>query len=196
MSIISTAANAYFTYRFLRILTQRWEDMDAYKLGIIDDEGNILKKTRQLRTKEEKDAYTIFHRLVFNLKKLLERLPLGRTRIASYAAAMFLLREYTALSDEQFHVLFDKLDREIDLDELMVESSYVMPDGSLMPGTYSLLDDLPSPTTGELIALAGTKVQIDESTELAGQILGHNIYKVLHLDTKESIYVSPANISR
>jgi hypothetical protein len=195
MSIITTAASAFFTYRFLRILTQRWEDMDAYKLGIIDENGNILKKTRQLRTAEEKSAYTIFHRLVFNLKKLLEKVPLGRTRIASYAAAMFLLREHTEMTEEQLQSVFDQLD--IDLGDLeLSESVYINEDQSLMPGTYYLKEDMMSPRTGELVALKGSKIQVNEFTQPAGSIFGCNVYKVNHLDTKESIYVTYENITR
>ena len=195
MSIISTAANAYFTYKFLRVLTTPWEKMEAYELGIIDENGNVLKKTRQLRTADEKKAYTIFHRLAFNLKKILEKVPLGRTRIASYAAALFLLREHTEMTDEQLQAVFDKIDREIELPELS-ESIYIQQDKKLMPGTYYLKEDLASPRTGELIALRGSKVQVNEFAEPVGELLGHNIYKATHLDSKEDVYITYENITR
>jgi hypothetical protein len=195
MSIISTAANAYFTYKFLRILTTPWEKMEAYELGIIDENGNILKKTRQLSTAKERNAYTIFHRLAFNLKKILEKVPLGRTRLASYAAALFLLREQTDMTEEQLQSIFDKLELEIDPLELS-ESVYIQEDQSLMPGTYYLKEDIASSKTGELIALKGTKVQINEFAQPVGNVFGYNIYKVLHLDTKENVYITYENITR
>ena len=195
MSVVSTAANAYFTYKFLRILTTPWEKMEAYELGIIDENGKILKRTRQLATARERKAYTIFHRLAFNLKKVLEKVPLGRTRIASYAAALFLLREHTEMTDDQLQAVFDKLDLEIEPPELS-ESIYTQKDNSLMPGTYYLKEDLASPRTGELIALKGSKVQVNESNEPVGELLGYNIYKATHLDSKEDVYITYENITR
>lgn len=65
--------------------------MDAFRLGLIDKDGKAIRKPR---TTEEKSAFTSFHRLVFNLKRLLSQIPLGRTRIASYAAALYLLKEH------------------------------------------------------------------------------------------------------
>jgi hypothetical protein len=87
-----------YTYRFLKILTTKWEDMDAFKLGIIDEKGKLLRKSRELKTTEEKDSYTYFHRIVFNMKRLLNKLPGGETKIASYASALFLIREERGIS--------------------------------------------------------------------------------------------------
>ena len=98
MGVISGAANLYFIYRFLRILTTAWEDSDAFKLGIIDEKGKILKKKSKLRGKEEKEAYTMMHRFVWKLKRLLEKIPFGKSRMASYAAALWLIKE-----EKDFH---------------------------------------------------------------------------------------------
>ena len=93
MSIASAAGNIYFAYQFLTKLVRPFKDTDAHKLGIIDEKGKVLKKRSTLKTKEEKEAYTVSDTLVFNLKKLLEKVPGGRTRFASFAAALFLLKE-------------------------------------------------------------------------------------------------------
>ena len=93
MSIASAAGNIYFVYQFLTKLVRPFKDTDAYKLGIIDDTGKVLKKRRQLKTKEEKEAYTLTDTMIFNLKKLLGKVPGGKTKFASFAAALFLLRE-------------------------------------------------------------------------------------------------------
>jgi hypothetical protein len=84
----------YLVYQFVRRLSTPFREWDAYKLGIIDENGNVLKKRRELRTREEKQAFGAFDVMVLNLKKLIERLPAGKTRLASYAAALFLLREW------------------------------------------------------------------------------------------------------
>ena len=89
--LIGGAVNLYFIYKFLRILTTPWENTDAFKLGIIDKNGGILRKKRTLKTLEEKEAYTMMDRLVWKLKRLMEKIPFGKTRLASYAAALWLL---------------------------------------------------------------------------------------------------------
>ena len=71
MSIASAAGNIYFAYQFLTKLTKPFKDTDAYRLGIIDEKGKVLKRRSTLKTREEKEAYTVSDTLVFNLKKLL-----------------------------------------------------------------------------------------------------------------------------
>jgi len=84
----------YLVYQFIRRLATPFGEWDAYKLGIIDENGNVLKKRRQLRSREEKRAFGAFDVLILNLKKMLGKVPGGKTRLASYAAALFLLREW------------------------------------------------------------------------------------------------------
>ena len=91
--VIGGAMNLYFIYKFLRILTTPFASTDAFKLGIIDEKGKILKKKSKLKTIEEKEAYTMFDRLVWKLKRLMEKIPFGKTRLASYAAALWLIKE-------------------------------------------------------------------------------------------------------
>ena len=50
----SRGADLYFVFRFLRLLTMKWEKTDAYKYGIIDKKGQILKKSSELTTVDEK----------------------------------------------------------------------------------------------------------------------------------------------
>ena len=88
------------TFRILKLLTTPWKDHEAFKLGLIDGNGK-RDKTKKLKTKEEKNAYTFLHRLVFNLKRLIEMLPLGKTKLASYATALFLIKEHTGLTSNQ-----------------------------------------------------------------------------------------------
>ena len=67
------AIDLFVAYRFLRILTTPWEDQEAFKLGIIDKDGKLLRKVNTLTKPEEKKAFTLLHRLVFNLKRILPR---------------------------------------------------------------------------------------------------------------------------
>ena len=91
MPVLSKAADYYLTYRFIKTLTTPFEDTQAFELGIIDDEGNILKPMRELRSKEEKKAYGYFERMVWNLKKLITKIPFLGHGFKNVAAASFLL---------------------------------------------------------------------------------------------------------
>ena len=85
------AIDLLITYRVIKMLVTPWKQHDAYKLGIIDDNGKVLRKMKTLRSAKEKDSYTILHRFVFNLKRLLGLLPGGKSKFASYATALALL---------------------------------------------------------------------------------------------------------
>ena len=113
------AIDALITFRFLKLLVTPFNKTKAYELGIIDERGKNLIKSRDLNTIEMRNSYTILHKLVFNIKKLIEKLPGGKSRLASYAAALFLIKENTELSD--FKLLekeFHKYLKENDLIEL------------------------------------------------------------------------------
>jgi len=86
-------ADIVYTYQFLKKLTTPFKNTEAYELGIIDEDGKVLKKYKTLSTQEEKAAYGYFDRLVFGMKRLLEKLPGGKSKIASYAAALYLIKE-------------------------------------------------------------------------------------------------------
>ena len=89
---ISLVTDTIYTYRFLKLLVTPFKNMEAYKLGIIDENGKRNKEKKTLNSEEQK-AYTLFHRLIFNLKKLLGSVPGGKTKVASYVAALALLQE-------------------------------------------------------------------------------------------------------
>lgn len=89
----SVIIDTYFLYVFLTKLTTPFNKTKAYNLGIIDENGKILKKRSLLKTQEERRAITQLDILVWNLKKIIERIPFGKSRLAAYAAALFLLKE-------------------------------------------------------------------------------------------------------
>lgn len=80
-------------FRILYMLVTPFDKTDAYKFGIIDKDGNPLKKSKDLKTSEEKDSYTNLTRLVFSLKRLLAKVPGGSSQLASIVAAYWLIKE-------------------------------------------------------------------------------------------------------
>jgi hypothetical protein len=102
---MSSIVDTYITYRIITTLTKDWDEQDAYKLGIIDRKGKVLKKTKELTTSKEKKAYTILTKFIFNLKRLIEKMPGGKSKIGSYTAAAYLLLKEEAEYDEHLKKL-------------------------------------------------------------------------------------------
>jgi hypothetical protein len=85
--------DALITYRILRMLTTSFTETDAYRLGIIDAHGNVLKKEQDLATEEERESYSLLHRMVFKLKRIIEKVPFANSKFLSFAAALALVKE-------------------------------------------------------------------------------------------------------
>lgn len=90
---MSSIVDNLIAYRILYLLVTPFVETEAYKLGIIDAKGKNLIKSRDFTTTEQKNAYTYLHRLVFNLKKILIRLPGGDARLKNIVAGFFLVKE-------------------------------------------------------------------------------------------------------
>ena len=90
------ASRAFYTflvYRIISTLVTDWDKQPAFEHGIIDKKGKLLRRSSSLKTKDERDSFTIFHRLIFNLKRLIEKIPGGSTKLGTYAAGLFLIKE-------------------------------------------------------------------------------------------------------
>lgn len=198
MSIVSRTGDLFYAFRFIKLLVTDWKDTPAFELGIIDENGKVLRKAKTLKTSEEKAAYTVFHRLVFNIKRLLSKLPFGKSRIASYAAALFLIKEHTGISENKIKKAIEKFTgEEINWDDVLEESSdwFIQENGTLRPGLYVLNEDILSPYTGEPVALKGSTVKVDEGCLPKGEMLNVKIFEVMHTKTQQKVYISNRNIS-
>lgn len=197
MAIIQRAVDVYYTFRFLRQLVTPWNETKAFKLGLIDADGKVLRKAT---TPDEKDAYTLFFRLVYNIKRLLNKVPLGKTKLASYIAALWLIKENTNMSEEAVIEGFNAyLEQEgITLDNTLSESKTWMTKGeNLLPGKYKLAEHVVSPITGELVAFKGSLIMVNECSAVPqAKFNDVNIYSVYHPSTKQKIYITVEDIYR
>ena len=134
----------FLLYQFVKRLATPFKEWDAYKLGIIDEKGKVLKKRKDLNTVRERDAFRLFDVLVGNLKKLLAKVPGGSSRIASYAAALLLLREQKNINDELLNNLEEKFNFYLEeakkhetnlLFEQLEEDAPTMSTGAAVAGT-------------------------------------------------------------
>ena len=194
------AVDLFVTYRFLKLLTTPFEKMDAYELGIIDEKGNRILKPKstkpavELSTTELKNAYTILHKLVFNIKKIFNKIPGLRTKVGTYAAALFLLKDTfkEEVSDpDVFEKEFIKFLKEegIELDNEITEN--VIGFGEQLPkGKYRLKQDILNKEEEDLTAKKGDIVIAFDDESPIDTILGVEIFPVVHERTQEKIYVS------
>ena len=205
------AIDLFVTYRFIKLLVTPFEKTDAYKLGIIDKSGNRIippkpkigvwnKNPKPLSTIEEKNAYTILHKLVFNIKKLFAKVPGLRTKLGTYAAALFLLKDTFKESVDDpdvFEKEFMKYLKEegIELDDTISEE--VIGFGEVLPkGEYILNKDiLNKEAEGDDGAKKGDKVLAIEDESPVDTVLGLDIFPVLHIKSQEKIYISLEDVN-
>ena len=170
-----------------------WEKTAAFKEGIVDEDGNKLKKPE---TSAEKAAYTTFHKLVFNIRRLLGKVPLGKTTIARYAAALYLIKEHTDISDNLLSKALSKMTGMKIEGDIIIESSewFLTEDHKrIRSGTYVLTKDLPL-RNGEPLAKVNTSVIVEEH-EPVGEVFGIKVFKAHHVKTKQSIYITQDDIT-
>ena len=197
--IIKRAGDLVYTFRFLRLLTTSFEDTEAFKLGIIDQDG-IRNKEFTLNTIDNRDKYrefyTPFHRLVFNIKKIMSKAPGGGSRLASYAAAFYLLKEKFGISDKQISQALNEYN--IDTLDFMQEQTewFVLEDKRLTPGCYKILASKFLNNSLEEMVRPRDKIRIEENCYPAGEMFGLDIYQAVHVRTKQQIYVAVGELSR
>ena len=192
---MSRAVDLFVTYRFLKLLVTPWKKQEAYKQGIIDDKGKALKKARDLTTEAERESFTLLHRLVFNCKRIMQKIPIVRTRLGTYATALFLLKEKYNIENLP----------EGEINQFLMENKMVSFDnniseevigfGSMLPmGEYKLKDQVTADDE-EIDAQPGDIVSALEDTPPSDRILGVDVFPVIHKKSNKIIYVSLEDIN-
>ena len=190
------AIDLLITYRVIKMLVTPFEKTDAYKYGIIDKNGKVLRKNKTLTVAKEKDSYTILHRFVFNLKRLINLIPGGKSKLGTYAAALgLLLKEEKEINAVELEKVLYKHLRENDLinfdDDLREEVDFDF----LPKGRFIIIDDLED-LNGEKTANVGDVVYTTENQKPFDNYFGVNLYHVINEDTQKQIIVSEDNVER
>jgi hypothetical protein len=205
------AIDLFVTYRFIKLLVTPFNKTDAFNLGIIDEDGNRIippkpkvgawdKRPKELNTIAERNAYTILHKLVFNIKKLFGKVPGLRTKLGTYAAALFLLKDTFKESVDDpdvFEKEFMKYLKEegTEFDDSITES--VIGFGEILPkGEYTLANDILNKEEEDLTTKKGDKVVAYEDESPIDTILGVEIFPVIHIKSQEKIYVSLEDLNQ
>ena len=158
----------------------------------------VKKPEVELVTTQQKNAYTILHKLVFNIKKIFAKVPGLRTKVGTYAAALFLLKDTFKESvddPDMFEKEFVKYLKENDVEFDDSISEEVIGFGEILPkGEYVLVNDILNKEEEELSAKKGDKVIAFDDEPPIDTVLGVEIFPVIHVQTQEKIYVSLEDI--
>ena len=192
---MSRAIDLFVTYRFLKLLVTPWKKQEAYKQGIIDANGKTLIKSRDFTKEDQRQAFTLLHRLVFNCKRILSKIPFVKTQLGTYAAALFLLKEHYKIEnlpegEITKYLLENNL---IELNDDIEEE--VVGFGNMLPaGEYKLKDQVTA-DDDEIDAQKGDIVSALEDTPPSDRVLGVDIFPVIHKKSNKIIYVSLEDIN-
>ena len=193
MGILKRAADLGYTFRFIRMMVMDWTSWDAYKLGIIDENGKRNKSVR-LDDDEKKSAYTPFIRLAANIKRLVAKLPGGGSKLGSFASALYLIKEQ--VGQKGIEDICKKFNVDV-LDFLNEQNEWFLLDNKqLSPGVYRVENPkLLNKSCSEMV-WPKDQVRIEQECYPVGDIFGVDIYEATHLKTNHEIYVTASELMR
>ena len=178
---MSRVIDAVIAYRVLKLLVTPFNRTKAFELGIIDEKGKVLKKSRDIKNAEERNAYTLLIRFVFNLKKLLAKIGIRGPLGSAAAAAFAFFKEEYGNNVEVEKVIYNHLKEQGF--EFQIDENYGEP---LTEGTYKVKHDIYD-SEGEVVININESVEFKETTDT---IMGYDVFKYndVYLTT-EDLYV-------
>ena len=193
MGIIKRAADLAYTFRFIRMMAMDWKSWDAYKLGIIDENGKRQRNVK-LDNDEKKSAYTPFIRLAANLKRRVSAVPGGGSKLGSFASALFLIKE--KVGDKGIKSICEEMNVEV-LDFLNEKNEwFLLDEKQLSPGIYRVQN--PKLLNGSCAEMVWPKdqVRVQEECYPVGDVFGVDIYEATHVNTDKQVYVTASELIR
>ena len=179
---MSRVIDALIAYRILKLLVTPFNKTKAYKLGIIDDKGKVLIKSKKIVNQEQRKAYTLLIRFVFNLKKLLAKVGIRGPLGTSAAAAIAFFKEENGNNPEIEKLVYNRL-KENGF-EFQVDENYGEP---LRPGTYRVNRDI-TDLEGDIVININEEIIFEGNTDT---IMGYDVFKYRNVYlTTEDLYAN------
>ena len=178
---MSRIIDGLIAWRILKLLTTRFDRTEAYKLGIIDDKGKVLIKSKDIKDKKQRNAYTLLIRFVFNLKRMLGKIGLKSRLGSAAAAAIAFFKEQYGENPEVERQVY-KYIKEQGF-EFEISETYGEP---LAEGTYKVKHDIYD-LEGDVVINMDESIEFTETTDT---IMGYDVFKYdgVYLTT-EDLYV-------
>ena len=170
------AIDALIAYRLLKLLVTPFNKTKAYQLGIIDDKGKVLIKSKEIpknfragfKVQQARKAYTLLIRFVFNLKRLLSKVGVRGPIGSAAAAAIAFFREenqYNPEIEKQVYKHLKEQGFEFDVNE-----NYGEP---IPHGKYNVNKDIYD-LEGEIVINKGETIDFNEDIQT---IMGYDVFK-------------------
>ena len=194
MGIVKRAADLAYTFRFIRLLVMDWKNWDAYKEGLIDENSKRIKSVK-MDTDAKKSSYTPFIRLAANIKRLISKIPGGGTKLGSFAAGLFLIKENYNLKDKDLKNILEKCG--VDSLDFLAEARmnwFVLEDKELIPGIYRVKESKILNRNFEEWVWPKDQIRIRENSYPVGDVFGIDVYEATHLKTNQKIYITTSEI--
>ena len=193
MGLVKRAADLAYTFRFIRLMAMDWKNWDAYKLGIIDENGKRQRNVK-LDNDEKKSAYTPFIRLAANLKRLVSNIPGGGSKLGSFASALFLIKE--KVGEKGIKTICKEMD--IDVLDFLNEKNewFLLEEKQLSPGIYKVQN--PKLLNGSCAEMVWPKdqIRIKDDCYPVGDVFGVDIYEATHVNTEKKVFVTASELIR
>jgi len=175
--------DALIAYRVLKLLVTPFNRTKAFKLGIIDDKGKVLIKSKDLpNSGPKREAYTLLIRFVFNLKKLLGKVGIRGPLGTSAAAAIAFFKEENGQNLEVEKTVYKHLVE--NGFEFQVDENYGEP---FKPGTYRVKRDI-TDLEGDIVININEEVIFEGNTDT---IMGYDVFKYRNVYlTTEDLYAN------
>ena len=180
---MSRVIDALIAYRVLKLLVTPFKQSKAFKLGIIDDKGKVLIKSKDLpNSGPKREAYTLLIRFVFNLKRLLSKVGIRGPLTTSAAAALAFFKEENGQNLEVEKTVYKHL-RENGF-EFQVDENYGEP---FEPGTYRVNRDI-TDLEGDIVININEEIIFEGNTDT---IMGYDVFKYRDVYlTTEDLYAN------
>ena len=178
---MSRIIDGLIAWRLIKLLTTRFDRTEAYKLGIIDDKGKVLIKSKDIKDKKQRNAYTLLIRFVFNLKRMLSKIGIRGPLGSAAAAAIAFFKEEHGENLEVEKEVYKYLKEQGF--EFEISENYGEP---LPEGTYKVKHDIYN-LDGDIAININESIEFTETTDT---IMGYDVFKHngVYLTT-EDLYV-------
>ena len=192
----SRSVDLLIAYRIIKLLVTPFNRQEAFKTGIIDDKGKVLKKMKDLTTEKERSSYTMLHRFIFNLKRILQKFGLG-SKVGSFAVAMgLLLKEDKTFQQHQSLIestLVKYLKENKDFDMPVIKEEVfkqdILPEGNYKVN-YDVIDEV-----GNIVANKNDIVVTERSIKPVNTLFGIDLYEVVHSQTGKIFTINGDNLT-
>ena len=192
----SRSVDLLIAYRIIKLLVTPFNRQEAFKTGIIDDKGKVLKKMKDLTTEKERSSYTMLHRFIFNLKRILQKFGLG-SKVGSFAVAMgLLLKEDKTFQQHQSLIestLVKYLKENKDFDMPVIKEEVfkqdILPEGNYKVN-YDVIDEV-----GNIVANKNDIVVTEKSIKPVNTLFGIDLYEVVHSQTGKIFTINGDNLT-